>query len=319
MKRNRLAIFSVTIIALLLAGLWFANKVSQDETVVSQLTGVKVDPEVAERPVLGVMVGNSAEARPQTGLDSAGIVFEAVTEGGITRYLALYQEASPSTIGPVRSLRVHFLDWAMGFDASIAHVGGSKKALDMAEERGAKSLNQFKYSKAYYRDNGRDAPHNVFARTNDLRALQDEQDHGKSVFADIPRSNDNPSKNPLAGNITVDFSGPTYKVRFVYDPATNSYTRYLAGKPDLDEATQQPITVKNVIVITMSDDRSAKDGALGGGEALFFKDGNVHSVLWEKPGYDERIKLVDTENVEVSWNRGDTWIAAIPDGRPVTY
>lgn len=326
MKRKRFIVIGIVTLGLILLGAVAFGIFDKDaleeeppQPSYSQLTGVEVESEVAERPILGVMIENSEAARPQTGLDNAGIVFEAVTEGGITRFLALYQENPPDTVGPVRSLRVNFLDWAMGFDASIAHVGGSPEALTLADERDAKSLNEFQYSEPYYRDDERDAPHNMFARTEDLRKLQGQQNHEKSRFADIPRSGDSPSQAPEASKVTIDFSSPPYVVEFRYDPATNSYTRYLAGKPHIDAVSKEPIAVKNVVVIKLPTQRTTQDGALGDGKALVFKDGNVISARWEKANFEERIKIVDSENNEVALNRGKTWIPAVPSDKPVTY
>lgn len=285
----------------------------------SQLTGNQVDATAADRPILGVIIENTPPARPQTGLNNAGIVFEAVTEGGITRYLALYQEDDPEIVGPVRSLRVDTLDWVMGFDASVAHVGGRPKALDLADERDAKSLNQFDYDEPYYRDDSRDAPHNMYARVEGLRELQNRLGHDKSRFEEIPRSKDNPSQNPEADSIAIDFSGPQYKTEFRYDPSTNTYTRYLAGDPHTSSDANSPITVKNLVVITLPADRTTDDGALGDGEALVFKDGNVIKARWKKSDYQERIKIVDDENNEIQLNRGKTWISALPSDKSATY
>lgn len=301
-------------------GLFGSDKEKQpDEKAYSQLTGMEVQPDIAKRPVLGVMIENSQAARPQTGLGSAGIVFEAVTEGGITRYLALYQEGVPKEVGPVRSLRVHFLNWATGFDASIAHVGGSAQALELVNDRDAKSLNQFKYSEPYYRSDDRPAPHNVYAKTKALRELQRELDHKQSQFADIPRSDDSPSQEPQASKIMLDYSSPLYKVEFRYNQATNSYTRYLAGEPHLDRATKEPITVKNLIVLKTDEGENPQDSAIGSGEALVFKNGNVITARWQKSSYKERVKIIDNRQNEVALNRGASWFAALSEERPVTY
>lgn len=324
MSRKRRIIIGVLAVVLVLAGalyfVLFGNNNDQVQSQPrSQLTGVDVGPEVAERPILGVIIENTEPARPQTGLNNAGIVFEAVTEGGITRYLALYQEDQPEIVGPVRSLRVDTLDWAMGFDASIAHIGGRPEALELDDEREAKSLNQFDYSEPYYRDDERAAPHNVYARTDDLRELQNELGHEKSSFDEIPRSDDNPSQEPQADTITIDFSNPQFEVEFRYDGSTNTYVRYLAGSPHVSDDADGPIAVKNLVVITLPADRTTDSGALGNGEALVFKDGDVITARWEKPDYQERIKIVDDENNEIPLNRGKTWIAVLPSDRSVDY
>lgn len=284
----------------------------------SQLTGVEVEPEVAERPILGIMIENSPAARPQTGVDNAGLVLEAATEGGITRYLALYQEDIPEIIGPVRSLRPHFLNWAMGFDASIAHVGGSAEALEMAEERNAKSLNQFNHPNPYYRDEERAAPHNMYVRTEGLRNLQEELGHNRSQFEEFPRKEDSPNENPDAANISVGFEDPSYDVEFRYDKESNSYTRYLAGSPDTNDGANQPVTVKNVIVIKSTGQETGFD-SIGSGEALVFMDGTAWEVRWELPDFEERLKIIDNDGNQVPLNRGSAWITAIANDRPVNH
>ena len=282
----------------------------------SQLTGVEVEGEVARRPILGVMIENSPSARPQTGLDSAGIVFEATTEGGITRYLALYQENMPEQVGPVRSLRTHFLEWAMGFDASIAHAGGSAEALQLVKERNAKSMTQFTNPDSYFRVDFRAAPHNLYAKTDNLRALQEKLKHQKSRFSGIPRTGDAPAETAKAAKIEIDFSTSVYKVEFRYDKKNNSYVRYLDGQKHIDKATKKPITVKNLVVLKMS---KPINDAIGEGEAWLFKDGKAQKVRWFKKDFDRRLKLLDDNNAEVPLNRGDSWFAALPRGKEVKF
>lgn len=297
---------------------WF-DKDKKDETYHSQLTGVEVDKDTSQQPILGVMIENSREARPQTGLDSAGVVFEATTEGGITRYLALYQENMPEEVGPVRSLRVHFLDWLMGFDSSVAHVGGNARSLELAESRDAKSLSQFKYSEPYYRNEDRQAPHNMYARTSDLRDLQKELEYSKSSFVEIPRSDDAASQNPTTTEITLPFSSAFYEAQFRYDNSSNSYTRYLAGEPHIDAATDKAITVKNLVVLELESDNDAQAGALGSGRAFVFKNGEVIEGRWQQSVFNQRLKVTDNQGNEVPLNRGDTWYAALPNGRLPSY
>ncbi len=284
----------------------------------SQLTGLEVSKEDSERPILGIMVENSEEARPQTGLDSAGVVFEAVTEGGITRYLALYQEDHPEIVGPARSIRTHFLDWLMGFDASIAHVGGSAEALELADTRNTRSLNQFKYDEPYYRDQSREAPHNMYVRTEGLRELQDELKHKKSNMSTIPRSDNVASPTPDATNITIEYSAPIFGVEFRYDPSTNTYVRFLGGEPHIDKATGKPISVKNLIVLKTAVSGSSVQ-ALGNGEALVYKNGTVTKGSWIKQRYEDRIVLTDEQDLEIPLNRGDAWFAVTGNDKSVIH
>ncbi len=320
MKRRWKILALVLVLLLAAAGAFFylSGRTPKEipPTFHSQLTGEEVGFEQSRRPVLGIMVENTPAARPQTGLDSAGIVFETVTEGGITRMLALYQADTPDTIGPIRSLRPYFVDWVTGFDVSIAHVGGSGEALEMVDQRGLKSLNQFEYDQPYYRDENRPAPHNMYARTDGLRDLQEELGHGKSRFKKIPRSDGSQSQNPQATNIAINYSTPEYAVEYRHQEESNTYTRHLAGSPHIDAATDEPISTKNIVVIKMPRDTIE---ALGSGSATVFRNGEAHKGEWRKPDHQERIEIIDNEGEQVPLNRGDTWFAVLPGDKSVNY
>src|SRR5262249_15833287 len=139
-----------------------AQKVTAPAVTLSTLSGLPVDPAVNQRPVTGVMIENSVQARPQSGLNQAGVVFEAIAEGGITRFLALYQDTTPDNVGPIRSARPYYEQWALGFDAGYAHVGGSPEALNDIKAWGVRDLDQFYNSGSYHRISSREAPHNVY-------------------------------------------------------------------------------------------------------------------------------------------------------------
>lgn len=291
-------------------------------TLPAPLTGVEVEPKVAKRPVTAVMIENSPGARPQTGLDSAGIVFEAVAEGGITRFLALYQDRTPGKIGPIRSIRPYFVDWFMGFDAAIAHVGGSAKALQMVKNRNAKDLDQFKHNGPYYRGGGRPAPHNMYSSIKSLRDLQNRLGYKKSKFKEIARSDDNPSQNPGATNITINYSSQQYQAQFRYQKSSNNYSRRMAGAAHKDTATGKPITVKNVVLVhmpTTTQGRYAVMENIGSGKAVVFKNGQAKKAKWKQASPRDRMEVLDNEGKQVPLNRGDTWFAILPSNGTVTY
>lgn len=288
----------------------------------TQLTGVKVKPEAAKKPVTGVMIENSPGARPQTGLDAADMVFEAVVESGITRFLALYQSNTPDRIGPIRSLRPYFLDWVMGFDTPIAHVGGSAKALRLVKKRGAKDLDQFKHSGPYYRGGGRPSPHNMYSSIKNLQKLQKRKGFNTSTFKSIRWRDDNPANNPGVKRITVNYSGSQYRAQFRYLKNRNIYRRYMAGSPHVDTATGNPITVKNVVVIRMPTRKRGKYAVMdtiGSGKALVFTDGKVTKGKWRQKSPRDRIELLNKQGKQIPLNRGDTWFAIQPKGKPLNY
>ncbi|MBI5357803.1 DUF3048 domain-containing protein [Candidatus Saccharibacteria bacterium] len=104
----------------------------------SRLTGLEIPVETNKRPVTAIQIENSPDARPQAGLRDAGVVFEAIAEGGITRFNAVFLEGQPDYIGPVRSIRPYYIDLFLPFDASIVHAGGSAEGLAKIRALGVK-------------------------------------------------------------------------------------------------------------------------------------------------------------------------------------
>lgn len=288
----------------------------------SPLTGIEVEPQAADEPVTAVMIENSPNARPQSGLDAADIVFEAVAEGGITRFMALFQSQAPDTVGPIRSLRPYYLDWLMGFDAAVAHVGGSGKALQLVDRRGAKSLNQFSHSGPYYRSSDRISPHNMYSSLKDLRSLQKRLGYDKSEFPLFERSEDEPAEEPKATTINIDYSSSLYQAQFRYNREDNDYSRHMAGNVHNDRETGKPITVENVVVVKMptsSDGQYAIMDTIGSGDAVLFKNGRAHNIRWRQKSYNDRIELLDSEGEEVSLNQGQSWFAILPSDKTLDY
>ena len=179
-------------------------------TIASPLSGLQVSPELAIRPVTGIMIENSVDARPQSGIQDAGVVFEAIAEGGITRFMTLYQEAMPQHIGPVRSLRPYYIDWASAFDASVAHVGGSPDALAQIRSSG-KDLDQFFNAGSYWRDNSRPSPHNVYTSFEKLDALNRSKGYSTSKFDSWPRKAEQKPDAPSVKSIDINISTALYK------------------------------------------------------------------------------------------------------------
>ena len=244
LSRKRKLIISGSIIVVLAAILIFvllkpsnkpvAKKVAAPTTIASPLTGEEVKPGLAARPVTAVMIENSDAARPQSGLQDAGVVFEAIAEGGITRFMALFQEASPQYIGPVRSLRPYYLDYATGFQASIVHVGGSPDALKTVENGNYRNLDQFFNGGYFRRISSRDSPHDVYTSFAQLDKLNKSKGYTKSSFTSWPRKADQKLATPTAKTIDLSISGPDFYAHYDYNATTNSYRRSEGGAKHTD-------------------------------------------------------------------------------------
>ena len=294
-------------------------------TVPSTLTGLPVAPAINQLPVTAVMIENSLDARPQSGLSQAGVVFEAIAEGGITRFLTLFQDTAPEDIGPIRSARPYYIEWAMGFDAGYAHVGGSPEALADIKAWGVKDLDQFANGGSYHRISARAAPHNVYTGIGTLQQLETAKGYTTSTYTGFARkAKEAPSKKPTAKGIDIPISGPAYNVHYDYNPVTNSYNRSEGGAAHVDANGAVQISPKVVIALVMSygleaDDHHSQYGTLGSGQAYIFQDGIVTIGQWTKATDKDQFVFTDASGKPVPLNPGQTWLTAIANSGGVTY
>jgi len=302
----------------------------QPTTVASKLTGLQVDPEVNERQVTGVMIENSIYARPQSGLDDAGVVFEAIAEGGITRFMALYQDTSSSYLGPVRSVRPYYLQWCQGFDCAIAHVGGSPEALRYIKSKKMKDLNQF-FAPAYFkRISSRPAPHNVYTSTNQLDKLEGKRKYNSSTYTGLDRLATEPTVNATAVDVkkvSINYPGSAYDAVFTYNQDTNTYKRSEGGKTHTQidaKGKKSYITPKVVIAMAVprvlqSDHKHSTYKVVGKGSAYIFQNGTATKVTWRKDSVSGPITFTDKNGNTVKLDPGKTWISALDSISDVSF
>lgn len=304
-----------------------APKPQPKEKFYSPLTGLEV-PDAAARtkPVTAIMLENSPDARPQSGLKESGVIYEAIAEGGITRFLVLYQQEKPMVVGPVRSLRMHFVDWLAPYNASIAHVGGSRAALnEVRNESKYRDIDEFFNGASYWRANDRYAPHNVYTSFERLDALNKFRGFTQSEFSSFSRVDGEPHESPNATKIQVKVSSPTYNSSYSYDAKTNTYARSQGGEPHKDREKGQ-ITPSVVIAMKVNMQREMQDGyrenitTIGTGKAYIFQNGTVQEATWQKNSRSASIVFTDSEGKELPLVRGQTWITAVPNnGGNVTW
>lgn len=291
----------------------------------SPLNGLEVPDEAAtKRAVTAVMIENSPDARPQSGLAEADVVFEAVAEGGITRFIALYQPSRPSLIGPVRSLRAYYAEWASSFNPGVAHVGGSGDALAMVRSGNyGVDLDQFFNAGAYWRASDRAAPHNMYTSSDKLDELNNAKNHKSSEFTFAPRTDEKAAATPTASHVTIDVSTGIFSVGYDYNAETNSYHRKQGGAPHTDREKGQ-ISPKVVIALktnmSIASDRLHMNIATSGsGQAYVFQNGTVTEGTWSKDNHKERLVIKDSKGEEIKLIRGQTWITTVGNDRNVSW
>jgi Protein of unknown function (DUF3048) N-terminal domain/Protein of unknown function (DUF3048) C-terminal domain len=302
----------------------------QNKQATGPLTGQPVSQDVANRRPIAVTLDNfSPDARPQAGLDRASLVFETLAEGGITRFMAVYQEHDASMIGPVRSTRLYFNSWAAGLAVIFGHDGGNVDALQQLPQLGTIfNEDADRISGPFWRISSRAVPHNEYTSTNNLRSYA--QSHGGAttgVAYSLPHKADAPpSSRPAHFTLNVQFSYSDYNVGWQYDPVTNTYLRFMGGSPHVDAATGKQLRAKNVVVM-FTDESPASDpytaGAIhlrteGTGKAQVYEDGKVITGTWSKPSITDPLQWLDSSGKQIALNKGNTWAEVVPVGNQVT-
>ena len=292
----------------------------------SPLTGREVADEGAtHRSVTGIMIENSEWARPQSGLNDAGVIFEAIAEGGITRFAALYQDTAPKLIGPVRSVRPYYVDWLAAFDATIVHIGGSANALKEVRNGSYKDADQFFNSQYFWRATDRDAPHNVYTDFSKMDKLNADKGYVSSNFTGWPRKEDVPPTSPNASKIDIHISSAFFNVHYDFDKGCDCYDRYVGGEKQLDRESGQNAKPKVVIAMKVPTSIGFEDGyreqmaTIGSGTAYVFQDGTVTVGTWTKTGKKDQIQFKNDKGEEVKLNRGQTWISVTAPDQGVAW
>ncbi|MBU2612913.1 DUF3048 domain-containing protein [Patescibacteria group bacterium] len=292
---------------------------SSTDMALRRLDGLLVaDGEAVLQPY-AVMVENAPEARPLMGPARANLVVEAPVEGGITRLMLVFDATSTAEqIGPVRSARPYFVEFAVALGAVYAHCGGSPDGLArIRKTEGFRDLDEFSNGIRFWRSSKRSAPHNIYTSMERLRAGSAAKEWSEgSVVA--PWRYLNPDDGVAPGDITdvrVPYGG-TFTVVWSYDVETGAYTRSQAGSVQRD-ADGTVVTSTNVIILLTEERVLDSVGRLkirttGSGKAWLFRDGQRFDVTWHRPegGW---LRFETTDGNDVLFRPGKTWISIITE------
>lgn len=308
-----------------------------DKIYYSTLTGLEVaNQETVNAAATCVMIENSPDARPQSGLAEAGVVYEAVAEGGITRFMAIFQEAKPQLIGPVRSLRIAYAEMAKPYHCSLLHMGGADNAIGLVRNNSEfRDLEGMWYeNKWVWRQNSpiagkrRYAPHNVYTSFEKLDQLNFDKGYNTSNFSGFSRVSPDAPPAEVEQNATtvrIKMSSDLYNPIFTYNADSNTYTRaHTNGGPHLSIASSgQALNITPKVVVAMKvngytrpgPDRYTDYTTVGEGEAYVFQNGSVTIGKWQRADANAELKFVDNEGQTIKLNRGQTWISLYPSGQ----
>jgi hypothetical protein len=297
--------------------------------VAAPLTGRLVSPQLAARHPIAVMVDDHWDARPQSGFSEASIVWQAPAEGGIPRYMMIFAEGNPPSVGPVRSARVYFVQWAGEWKAAYVHVGGSPQAMALLAAKGQGQLvynaDQYRWGAYLWRTTDRVAPHNVYSDGKHLRALAAKVGAGpleapKPVWSFAPDAA--LELRPSGARIDVAYAYGAFSYR--YDRLSNTWRRFVNGKLQKDRATNLVVAPKNVVVMEVAfgslgaHQKGRLEAAnVGSGRAWIATNGIVKRGTWKKVSVASPTRFFDAAGKTVTLTVGQTFVQVMPLGAPV--
>lgn len=270
-----------------------------------------------------VMIENAAfeGVRPQAGLSSAQVVYEVVVEGGITRFMAVYGGEHADKVGPVRSARDTYLEFASEYNCGYFHAGGSYTAIHAIWNFNLRDVDGLMEGKWYWRDANKYSPHNLFTNTDNMsnaitdgHSWTDAPTYDSWLFAD----DQHPAVTD-ATEVNVDY-GYAYNVQYKFNATDNNYERYDGGAAHTDSNTGKILTARNVILehvpagMYIEGKGRINFAVTGEGKVEIFHEGVVTQGTWKKVDRLGRTKFYDDAGKEISLVRGNTWIEIVPEG-----
>jgi hypothetical protein len=279
---------------------------------IAPLTGMAGEGDL-DRPALAAKIDNHPNARPQTALDQADLVFEARAEG-VTRFLAVFHSESPSPFGPVRSSRTSDFDLLRGLDTPLYSSSGGNDYV----ANGLRSLPIIEVTaisqSSYFRDGSRPAPHNLFVNADDLFALAGDDAIAPSPWFDYRTAGEalNDSAAMTEGSVTIRYRGSPV-VTHTWSSARAGWLRTQDGRPHTT-VTGDQLAPENVVVLVTSYVTSAADSAspelvsVGSGQAFVLTDGAVIEGTWNRPTASDKPELIDLDGQPIKLTPGRTWV-----------
>lgn len=284
------------------------------------LTGTLVEnvEDLKLRPI-AVMIDNEYNARPQSGLIDAEIVYEIPVEGNITRYMAIYHHNHVDKIGPVRSARPYFIDKALEFNSVYVHCGGSPQALQDLAALKVNTLNDLKGSPCFWRSKDRKMPHNLYTSTKLMREVMETNKFNNKTAPQYFKFSEEflDLDGKKTGAISFSYS-KNYLVGYEYDEKDKLYYRTINGKRLKDKETGKDIATTNIIVEkttakVVDDVGRLEVNNIGRGRGYYLTGGKLVEIEWSKSGRSERTIYKDLKGNEILMNKGVTWIQVVPD------
>ena len=335
-------LITILVILVIVAGGVLAYKITQskkEETTVSNEDNILVGTAKEEKKVqifqgnerpFAVMIDNHKDAWPQAGLQKAYMVYEIVVEGGETRLMALFKGADVDKIGPVRSARHYFIDYAMENDAIYVHFGQSPQAASDIKKYSINDINGISEDgSTFWRVKDKTAPHNAVTSMANLKKSAESKKFKttsteKSVLNYVT-DEVNLEDGESAETITIPHS-QLQTVKYEYDSENKVYKRYARGVAQKDWDTKDAITIKNLIITycdnyTLTDtENKGRQGLknIGTFDGYYITNGKAIKIKCIKEARDSKTINQDLQGNVIKVNDGNTFVNICPTDAKVT-
>jgi Protein of unknown function (DUF3048) N-terminal domain/Protein of unknown function (DUF3048) C-terminal domain len=269
-----------------------------------------------------VMIDNIAEARPQFGLGSADVIYEAPAEAGIPRLMPLFlrRGGEASRIGPVRSTRHYFVELANEYRTPLVHIGSSPQGFEMLRETGLPDLDETRDDPGFTRDRRRAAPHNAFVSTESIRAVLQQRGIQTDASTGPLKFGNFKDGTVPATSLKINYpGGERYSVEYTYNPETHLYPRIMDGQPHKDGATGEQYAARSILIQYANVQAIPNDPALrvevtlvGSGQGLLLANGTQVPLTWKKGSVQESTTFTREDGAPFSVPEGQVWVQIVP-------
>lgn len=336
LKKPVIIIITIIVILLIVTGIYLVF--NKDSSNIPILENLFKEPEKVEKKTkvevidlnsntrnIAVMINNIKKVWGyQSGLQDAHIIYEIITEGGITRLMAIYKDKDTSRIGSVRSARIYYLDYVLENDAIYVHVGGSKEALSDINTLGISDLN----AQTIFRDKTLDlaTEHTAFTSMELInekitsRKMRSTTEQDNLLNYSIEELDLSTKEGAIkADSIYISYSG-VKSTSYEYDEENKVYKRYQNDIAHIDYVTGEQYTAKNIItyqVVNRSYDSYGRQELdnLGNGNGYFISNGYAVPITWEKKTRSSQTIYRYLDGEEIIVNDGNTYIQIQPKNR----
>ncbi|MEI6131265.1 MAG: DUF3048 domain-containing protein [Bacillota bacterium] len=287
-------------------------------------------PRGGVRPI-AVMIDNQGKRPlPQGGLNKAQIIYECLAEGGITRLMPVFWGNMPEMVGPVRSARDYFVQFAIEHDSIYVHIGWSPQAKALIPRLGVADVNGL-YDSAFWKiTNDRNNWQDKYTSFDKVMKIVASRGYANTTTKDLTFKY-NSVMTPLSGSSTKSAKkiGINYNFqadnRYEYDSATKLYLRYRNGKKHMERVSGKQLSAGNIIVQYVSNSTIADDhknrqelNNIGSGKGWYITCGKAVEIRWSKSGETSKTRYTYLNGGDLVLNPAQTWIQVVPPSRPVS-